>query len=148
MQVKSLGERYLVRLDPGEEVVEHLKQFADEYRIGFGAIRAIGTFERATLGYFDVEAKAYRNQAFDEPLEVLNLSGNISQGEDGERIVHLHVTVGRADYSALGGHVVEAITGPTLEVVVETEPTTIYRRHNPETDLMQWDLTAQEPMYA
>lgn len=122
--------------------------FADQYRIGFAAIRAIGTFERVTLGYYDTETKAYRNQVFDEPVEVLNLSGNISKGEDGERIVHAHVTVGRSSYEAVGGHVVEAITGPTLEVVVDSEPTTVYRRHNLATDLMEWDLEAREPLYA
>jgi hypothetical protein len=68
------------------------------------------------------------------------MSGNVAKGEDGERMVHAHVTVGRSDYTTLGGHVVEATVGPTLEVVVETAPTTIRRRHDPDVGLELWDL--------
>lgn len=144
MQVKPLGKNYLVRLEPGEEAITKLRQFADRYRIGFAAIRAIGTFERVTLGYYDVETKAYQNDLLDEPVEVLNLTGNVTRDEDGERLVHAHVTVGRADYTTRGGHLVEALVGPTLEVVVETEPVTIRRRHDSETGLQLWDLEALE----
>jgi predicted DNA-binding protein with PD1-like motif len=144
MQIKPLGSDYLVRLERGEEAVANLKHFADRYRIGFAAIHAIGTFERVTLGYYDAEAKTYRNESLDEPVEVLNLTGNIARGEDGERIVHAHVTVGRPDYTTRGGHLVEGVVGPTLEVVVETAPVTIRRRHDPDIGLALWDLEALE----
>lgn len=146
MQVKRLRGSFLVRLERGEEIIHSLKQFADAYRIGFAAIRAIGTFERVTLGYYNMDTKSYQHQALEEPVEVLNLSGNISKGEDGERMIHAHVTVGRSDYSACGGHVVEATVGPTVEVVVETAPTTIRRRHDPDTGLDLWDLTSIETL--
>lgn len=144
MQVKPVGGNYLVRLERGEAAVESLKEFADRYRIGFAEIRAIGTLESVTLGYYDAEAKTYHNETFDEPLEVLNLTGNIGRGEDGERIVHAHVTVSRPDYTTRGGHLVEGVIGPTLEVTVDTAPVTIRRRHDPDTGLELWDLAALE----
>jgi len=144
VQVKRLQGAYLIRLEPGEEVIEPLRQFAVAYRIGFGALSAIGTFERVTLGYYDTESKTYRNKDLEEPVEVLTMTGNISRGPDGERVVHAHVIVGRSDYSALGGHVVEATTGPTLEVIVHTAPTTIRRHHDADTGLNLWDLSAME----
>jgi len=140
LQVKRVGDIFLVRLETGEEVIESLKRFADAYRIGFGSIQAIGTFERVTLGYYDTETKAYQDQSVEEPVEVLNLSGNIAKGEDGEPIVHAHVTVGRSDYSTLGGHVVEATVGPTLEVIIETRAATVRRRRDPDVGLDLWDL--------
>jgi len=144
VQVKPFGGNYIVRLERSEAAVESLKEFADRYRIGFAEIRAIGTLDRVTLGYYDAEAKSYHNETFDEPLEVLNLTGNIARGEDGERIVHAHVTVSRPDYTTRGGHLVEAVVGPTLEVIVETAPVTIRRRHDPDTGLELWDLAALE----
>ena len=144
MQVKRLGDTFLIRLEAGEEVIESLKQFADIQRIGFAALRAIGTFERVTLGYYDAETKSYRNEGIEEPVEVLNMSGNVAKGEDGERIIHAHVAVGRSDYTVLGGHVVEATVGPTLEVVVDTAPTTIRRRHDEGTGLELLDLNQYE----
>ena len=144
MEVKRLQGAYLVRLEKGEEVIQSLTQFAAAYRLGFASLTAIGTFERVTLGYYDPEAKAYRNKGIEEGVEVLTMSGNISKNKDGERIVHAHVTVGCSDYSTLGGHVVEATVGPTLEVIVRTAATTIRRRHDTDTGLELWDLSSLE----
>jgi predicted DNA-binding protein with PD1-like motif len=142
VQVKPSGSNYLIRLERGEEFLESLGDFANHHRIGFATVRAIGTLERVTLGYYDAVNKTYQNKTLDESLEVLNLSGNIAEGENGERVVHAHATVGRPDYTTLGGHVVEATVGPTLEVIVETMPMTIRRRHDPDTGLNLWDLEA------
>jgi predicted DNA-binding protein with PD1-like motif len=139
-----LGSSYLVRLDRGEEALKSLRAFADRYRIGFAVIRAIGTFASVTLGYYDAVNKTYHDRTLEEPLEVLNLSGNIAKGEDGERIVHAHVTVGRPNYTTLGGHVVEATVGPTLEVIIESMPIAIRRRYDPDTGLNLWDLEGFE----
>lgn len=149
LQVKRLGDTYLVRLEKGERVIESLKQFADSYRLGFGVFQAIGTFERVTLGYYNTDTQAYENEELDEPVEVLSMIGDISLGEEGERIVHAHVVVvGRSDYSALGGHVTQATAGPTVEVVVETSPTTLRRSQDPETGLQLWDLSSGETQSA
>lgn len=147
MQIKTLDGYYLIRLEPGEEVIASLKRFADEHRVGFAALRAIGAFRQVVLGYFDTTANVYRHRAVGEQVEVLNLSGNISRGEKGEPIVHAHVTVGRSDYHTLGGHLVEATVYPTLEVVVTVAPTTVRRRRDPTTGLTLWDLEAIEPVY-
>lgn len=139
-----MGPNYLVRLERGEEAIDSLKRFADSRRIGFAAIRAIGTFDRVILGYYDVEARAYKNRSVDKPVEVLNMTGNIARDQDGTRIVHAHVTIGCADYTTLGGHVVEAVVGPTLEIIIETAPATIRRRRDSETGLQLWDFEAVE----
>ena len=146
MHVKRLGDTYLLRLETGEEVISSLRNFASSYCIGFGALRAIGTFQRVTLGYYNTDTRSYQHRELEEPVEVLNMTGNISKGEDGQRIVHAHVTVGRSDYNTLGGHVVEATVGPTVEVVIDTAPTTIRRRHDPDTGLELWDLTRMETL--
>jgi predicted DNA-binding protein with PD1-like motif len=142
LQTKTLDGDYLIRLEPGEEVIEGPKRFADEYRIGFAGLCAIGTFQQVTLGYFDTIANVYRNQVVEEQVEVLNLSGNISRGEDGEPVVHAHVTVGRSDYHTLGGHLVEATVNPTLEIVATMASETVHRHRDPATGLMLWDLGA------
>ena len=140
MQVKKLRDRFVVRLEPGEEVIASLAQFADDIGVGFAEVSAIGTFNRVTLGYFDATTNAYRNQVVEEQVEVLNLLGSISRGEKGEPIVHLHVTIGRADYTTLGGHLVDAIVSPTLEVVIDVAANKVRRQRDPATGLMVWDL--------
>ncbi|HHN93504.1 MAG TPA: DUF296 domain-containing protein [Anaerolineae bacterium] len=147
MQVRALDGYYLVRLETGDEVQTALKSLARRERIGFAALYGIGAFQRVTLGYFDDEAKSYRTRTLEEQVEVLSLSGNISRGEDGGVVAHIHVVVGRADYHLLGGHLVEAVVRPTLEVVVTTLPTTVQRRQDPATGLQLWDLGASPPVY-
>lgn len=147
MQIKALDGYYLIHLEPGEEVIASLKRFADEYSVGFAALRAIGAFRRVTLGYFDTTANVYRHQAVEEQVEVLNLSGNISRGEEGEPVVHAHVTVGCSDYHTLGGHLVEATVYPTLEIVVATTSVTLHRRRDSGTGLALWDLETTAPVH-
>ena len=146
MQVKPLGNNYLVRLDPGEEAIEHVTRVADQYRIGFATFHGIGTFERVTLGYYDLDARAYQDEVFEEPVEVLAVTGNIATDAAGQRIVHAHVTVGLSDFTTRGGHLVEGIVGPTLEVIIDTGPATIRRRHDEDTGLQLWDLEAIETL--
>jgi predicted DNA-binding protein with PD1-like motif len=72
---------------------------------------------RTKISFFDVVAKEYIDQEFDEQMEVLALVGNVAL-HDGKPIVHAHITLGRADYSVLGGHLRYGIVRPTLEVTL------------------------------
>jgi hypothetical protein len=141
-----LGDIYLVRLDRGEEVISCLRQFTDAYRIGFGVLRATGALERVTLGHYDPETSSYRRQELTEPVEVLTLSGDVAKGEDGAPSVHAHIAVARSDYSTRGGRLLEATVGPVLEVIVETAPGTVRRRHDTESGLAPWDLATRETL--
>jgi uncharacterized protein len=56
-----------------------------------------------------------------EQCEVLSLAGDIAQGDDGKASLHLHAVLGLSDGSVRGGHLIEGIVRPTLEVtLVET----------------------------
>ena len=148
MQIEALDNYYLIRLEAGEEVIESLKRFANEHGVGFAALWAIGAFKRVTLGYFDATANTYHHRAVEEQVEVLNLSGTISRGENDAPVVHAHVTVGRSDCHTLGGHLAEATVNPTLEIAMIVAPATIHRSRDPVTGLMLWDLKATERMQA
>lgn len=148
LHVKRLGDTYLIRLETGEEIIGSLEEFANAYRIGFGAVQAIGSLQRATLGTYDVETTTIQRKELEEPVELLNLSGNFTQGEDGERILQAHATLGRSDYSTQGGHLLAATVGATVEVVVTTAPTPIRRRRDPDTGRQLWDLNTLEVVSA
>ena len=140
MQVREIDGGVLIRLQPGEEVMASLRTWAGGRQVGFAQLSAIGALRRATIGYFDHEARAYRHLSVEEQVEVLSLSGNVSLGEDGGPVVHAHVVLGRADGTTLGGHLVEGVVAPTLEVVLLTLPTQVRRRRDPATGLALWDL--------
>lgn len=124
MQSRQLNDKpptWVIVLETGEEAVASITGFAVERRLDASQLTAIGAFSRVTLGYFDVERRDYRRNRLDEQVEVLALLGDIALA-DGEPKLHAHVVVGRADGTAWGGHLLEGIVRPTLEVIVTESP--------------------------
>ena len=127
---------YAVVFDDGEEVIDGLTAFAAEEQVTAARLTAIGAFRSATLGYFDMEEKDYREIPVDTQVEVLSLVGNIAvHREKNEPKVHAHVVVGLPDGTTRGGHLLEARVRPTLEVLVVESPEHLQREVDPDTGL-------------
>ena len=138
---RAAQRTFAIVFQTGDRVLEGLTRFAMAHDIDAAAFTAIGAFQRATLGYFDLEQRDYRRIEFDEQVEVLSLTGNIASGPDGVAI-HAHVVIGRADATAHGGHLLEATVRPTLEVVAIEPPAHLRRRVDSATGLPLLDLKA------
>jgi uncharacterized protein len=54
--------------------------------------------------------------------------------------VHAHTVLRKSDATAHGGHLVEAIVRPTLEIVITELPRHLHRRFDPESGLALIDL--------
>ncbi|MGH2710887.1 MAG: PPC domain-containing DNA-binding protein [Actinomycetota bacterium] len=130
---------FLVRLEQGEEVVGQLTSLASAEGIGAAELSGIGAFERAVIGFYDLETKEYDRIPVEEETEVLSLLGNLSVADDGPR-VHAHVSLGRRDGSALGGHLFEGNCGATLEIFVREEPGELRRVPDPAAGLPLLEL--------
>jgi uncharacterized protein len=125
---------YVLVFAVGDEVMSTLTEFLREQRVGAASFTGIGAFSEATLGYFDWEAKEFREIPVPEQVEVLTLAGDVALEEQQPR-VHAHVVVGLRDGSARGGHLLEARVRPTLELVLVQSPVHLRKRHDPETGL-------------
>ena len=120
--------------DAGDEVVSTLQAFAADHNLMASRLSAIGAFERATLGYFNWERKAYDRIPVDQQVEVLALVGDIAL--DGNKPkVHAHAVLGRSDGSTVGGHLLEAHVRPTLEVLLIESPAYLRRVHDARSGL-------------
>ena len=117
------GRTFVLILDQGEEAFAAIAAFANEKAINAASVAAIGAFESAKVGWFDLAAKRYNPISVDEQCEVLSLLGDIAQGDDGKASLHLHAVLGVCDGSVRGGHFLGGNVRPTLEVtIVETAP--------------------------
>jgi uncharacterized protein len=125
---------FAVVFDTGDEVIEGLERFARAAGVTGAGFTAIGAFRRATLAFFDLEAREYLEIPVDEQVEVLTLAGNIGR-HDGEPKIHAHGVLGRRDGSTVGGHLLRAEVRPTLEVVVTETPSHLLRVEDEETGL-------------
>ena len=88
----------------------------------------MGAFERAQLAYFDWEAKKYQPIPIEEQVEVIALTGDIAENDENKPDIHAHVILGRRDGSTRGGHLMEAIVRPTLELTMTETPAHLKRR--------------------
>jgi uncharacterized protein len=134
VQAKQFDERYVLRLEPDEPVIETLISFLATQRIGFANVSAAGAVKRVRLGYWDAGQHEYHYRDFDEQLETVSFQGNASI-KDGQPFLHIHGVFGRPDYSVVGGHVKEAWVYPTFEVWLRTEQLDVRRAHDDATGL-------------
>lgn len=104
---KKVDNVFIVSVNDRSSILEALTDFVSVQKIQSGQITGIGATNEATLRFFNPETKKYVDKAFKEQMEISNLSGNISIVE-GKLMLHLHATLGRNDYSALAGHLLDA----------------------------------------
>jgi len=134
MEFERFGNHYVLRLDPGEEVMATLLAFADREDIRGGYFLAFGAFSRVRLAYFDVALKQYDENDVDEQVEVVSLLGNVAR-ENGRPAIHMHAAVGNEHARTYSGHLRQGIVRPTLEVFLTKLDGEIRRAHDPDTGL-------------
>ncbi len=141
---ENAGERiYVLVLSQGEEAFATIRTFAAENRVDAASLAAIGAFESATVGWFDLAKKTYKPIEIDSQCEALSLLGDIAVGDDGEPSVHMHAVLGLSDGTTRGGHFLQGIVRPTLEVTVTETPARLRRRRRPDLGLALIDLAGE-----
>jgi uncharacterized protein len=147
MKVKLLNDHgglrtYGVVLGTGDEAMGAITAFAVEQGLRATQFTAIGAFSRVVVAYFDWPSKTYRHIPIDEQVEVLSLLGDITLEKQTPK-VHAHIVVGKSDASAHGGHLVEGVVRPTLEIVLTETPAHLQRRFDAESGLALVDPESQ-----
>jgi uncharacterized protein len=115
---------------------------AEKYHVTSAHFSAIGALSSVVLGCFDPQKRMYRENPIDEQVEVASMIGDFALYQ-GKPALHTHIVVGRRDGTADGGHVIEAVVSPTLEVFVTVDPVPLQKKYDPSTDLTLIDADAQ-----
>lgn len=115
MQFQRFGAEHVLRLESGENVKEAITGYAGSAGIQSAHVEAIGALRDVRLRYWDATTRRYEDRGLREQLEVLSLSGNLTSADGGVKL-HLHVVLGRRDFSVVGGHLRWGTAHPTLEV--------------------------------
>ena len=131
----------IIVLETGEEAFATLTQFANTSGISGASLTAIGAFENAVVGWFDIATRSYKKIRVDEQCEVLSAIGDVAIGDDGKASLHVHVVLGLADGTTRGGHLLEGKVRPTLEVVLEEASAGLRRRKRPELGIALIELS-------
>jgi hypothetical protein len=146
MKFKAMSDRaderrYVLVLDPGEEAVAAITRFAATQKLRGSSLTALGAFERADIGWFDLAEKTYRKIEVAEQCEALSLVGDVATGDDGKPSLHVHAVLGLRDGSTRGGHLMSGVVRPTLEVMISESPVALRRKKRPELGIALIDIS-------
>lgn len=136
---KRLQNRFFISVNNGVEVVTALRSFCEEMDINAGSISGIGAVKQVVLRFFDPQSKEYVDRTFHEQMEIASLVGNISQMNE-EVYLHLHITLGRADYTVLAGHLMSAQLNGAGEFIIEKSEGELNRYFDENAGLNKWDF--------
>ena len=121
MEYRRFGDTYIVRMDPGEEILKELKVFAEKEEVKLASVTALGAVKDFTVGVFDTNAKVYESNRFQGVYEIVSLVGSINTMNDAF-YCHLHMCAADQEGHAFGGHLNEAVISATCEMVVTCLP--------------------------
>jgi len=133
---------HVVILDSGEEAFAALTKSANDKKLAAASLTAIGAFEKATVGWFDLASKSYRKIEVAEQSEVLSAVGDVATGDDGKPSLHVHIVLGLSDGTTRGGHLLAGTVRPTLEVVLTEVPSKLRRKKRADLGIALIDIGA------
>lgn len=115
------SQSYVIRLEMGDDILASLKHFARTKRIRAATFEGIGSLNKAKLGHYDFKKRRYTYEVFDDDLEIIALAGNIST-MDQDPLPHAHATLGRRDFTVIGGHLDEGSLANMVEIGLQKLP--------------------------
>jgi len=127
-------KEFVLIFSKGDEVVSGLNDFASQNKITAARFTAIGALSSASIAWFDLDKKSYKLNSIDEQVELVSLIGDIALYNN-KPVVHGHLSVGFSDGSVKGGHLVEAICNPTIELFITVFPLPLEKKVDTDTDL-------------
>ncbi len=132
------GPIHLFRLDRGADLYQEISRFATDHGITAATVGFLGAVQRASLRYYDQEAREYRDFQIDEPLEVVSGVGNVTL-LDGAPFLHIHAAFSDEHGHGHGGHVNTGTIVFALEAAVqELEGEAPVRLPDDESGLTLW----------
>ena len=119
MEYRKFSQGYVLRLDPGEEIVASLTRLVEQEQVQLGSVTAIGAANDVTIGIFSTQEKQYHARRYQGDYEISALVGNVPR-KVGEPYLHLHITIGNpATGEVHAGHLTSATISATLELFLQ-----------------------------
>ena len=119
MEYRKFPQGYVMRLDPGEEIVEQLTALAERENVRLGCVSALGAANDVTIGIFSTGEKQYHSRRYQGDFEISALVGSVTRME-GKPYLHLHITIGNPVTGEVhAGHLTSCTISATLELFLQ-----------------------------
>lgn len=134
MQSKSQDNLIIVRMFPNENIIDALRQICKQHKIKTAVVLSgLGQLASFELGFFK-EKGNYLPEKFDQPHELLSLTGIISLQKKGYDF-HLHSSLSDKNKQVKGGHFIAGVVSITAEIVLLKTDLSVTRETEEETGL-------------
>ena len=134
MDYRKFGTTYVMRLDPGEEIVEKVLWLAAVEQIKLASVTGLGAVDNVTLGIYSPATKQFKANMFHADFEIVSLTGTITS-QRGRPYAHMHMAVSDLAARCFGGHLNRAVVSATAEIVIQVLPSEIDRQPAPKIGL-------------
>lgn len=134
------GRCMLGRLPHGKDLLKTIEEFCAQNSIQTGVFSIIGSVTSATLGSYDQNQQVYVTFKKEEPLEIVNCTGNVSL-KDGKVAVHAHAVLADMNGQTIGGHIFSETIVYAAEIYLrELLGKPLEREYDSITGLSLWKL--------
>ena len=127
-------KEFMLIFAKGDEVLSGISDFVKQQKVGSARFTAIGALQSVKTAWFDAAKKSYKVNEINKQSELVSLMGDIGLYE-GIPAVHAHVSVGFETGGVEGGHLIEAVSFPTVELFITVFPIALDKELDPDTDL-------------
>jgi predicted DNA-binding protein with PD1-like motif len=134
-----LGQSYLFRLPPGEDLLVGLYRVCREFDVGFGVFRVTGAVRSATLGHLDQESGDLCQQVLEVGQDLVECSGNVSPQGD-SFYIRAYAVMSDSEGQVSAGELLAADVYVAEVLLQELEGKPLTREQDPETDLWLWPV--------
>lgn len=134
MKYLKKDNKYIVRIDKGEEIIEQIKKICNDNNIKAGSITGLGATDRVKVGLFNTNTKEYVSKELNGAFEITSLVGNISRMNN-EVYLHLHINVADEKLNVYGGHLNHCFISATCELIIEEIDANVDRELSEEIGL-------------
>lgn len=134
MEYKRFEDTIILRLDPGDDIIESIKNLISKENIKLGYLMGLGAVNKAEIGLYSLEEKKYYSNIYEGDFEISNLHGNIST-MDGEHYLHCHILISDINQKTFGGHLNSAYISATGEIMIKIINGEVDREVSPDTGL-------------
>ena len=141
MKYRRNGDQILIRIDKGEEILDTILKICTVEKIYGAVFSGIGACSKAVVSSYIPEMNDFTNHEADGLLELISLSGNISQ-EYNAPFEHTHALFSYledGEQKVLAGHLKLALVSYTAEILLIVTDT-IEKTFDPTVGITVWDL--------
>lgn len=129
MKISSSGNNFILKLEPGDEIITELENFYNAHPGKTYFLTGIGALKQASLACFDLDKKSYLKHDFRGSYEIISLIGNITT-IDNKPVIHSHINLSDRKFQLIAGHLVKGIISITAEIFITTVNLKIARQQD------------------